>query len=306
MNTSSSVSTSCELTVIIATTCSEIRTESIWRAINSILAAEKTLKIRIIAIVNGTRFDKKLLDSLLKHPKIEVHHQAEANLPLALYNGVSLVKTDFFCFLDDDDEMLPGGLEYRVGVLKSMPEFDAVVTDGVEIEGDIERSSVGQWYHIRIDPIGSLIKKNWLASCGGTYRTERVKKSIWKDLPKYYEWTTVAFRLAKANQIYFSSKQTFLVHSTPQSLSKRPDYILTAPRALELILREVSDREISRHMKKKIASACHTAADFCLTQNRPIDAWKYHIECLVRWGGWRFLPYTRHLLLARNYKRTRT
>src|SRR5690348_6425889 len=101
------------ISVIIPTTCETRRWASLRRAIST-AASQENVSTEVIVIVNGDRVDPECFKQLRGMHNLKVVIQKEGSLPLALRYGRSLVSSPFFCFLDDDDEYLPGGLWQRL------------------------------------------------------------------------------------------------------------------------------------------------------------------------------------------------
>src|SRR5262245_55327336 len=95
------------ITVIIPTTCEKQREAQLLAAIESI-KAQSGIAAKILLVVNGSRFDAPLLAQLRERDDVCVEYREVGSLPLALEYGCTRVDTEFFCFLDDDDELLEG------------------------------------------------------------------------------------------------------------------------------------------------------------------------------------------------------
>lgn len=158
-------------TVIVPTMAIAERRASLLTAIRS--AGEQCgVSTRILVVVYGARFDRALLDLLRSREDINVVVLRDADRPGALLAGRQLVETEYLCFLDEDDEILPNGLASRVGALNERPEVAFVATDGYcRHDGKNQVGRVNP-HRVPTGPAQSMTHECWLASCGGLYRTK--------------------------------------------------------------------------------------------------------------------------------------
>ena len=119
------------VTAIIPTTCESSRGPSLRRAILSVVdqIPENGL---ILIVANGDRIDESVVRMAEGFPRTRVERLEEASVAKAQQLGRHLVTTEFFCFLDDDDEYLPGAFSMRLDELRADPSVDVVVTNGFE------------------------------------------------------------------------------------------------------------------------------------------------------------------------------
>ena len=47
------------------------------------------------------------------------------------------------------------------------------------------------------DPLRALVIENWLASCGGLFRSDRVSIDYFDGVTRHYEWTFLAYSLRR-------------------------------------------------------------------------------------------------------------
>ena len=105
------------VSVIIPTACAPERVSLLKRAIQSALTQEE-VSIELIVVVNGSIFDQKYLSTLQKDKRLTVVKIEKSGLPTACYQGRKSVTSDYFSFLDDDDEYLPYAIRDRLTILK--------------------------------------------------------------------------------------------------------------------------------------------------------------------------------------------
>lgn len=283
--------------VIIPTTCVSQRWESLQRAIASVLS-QRDAGVRVLVLVNGDRFDADRLAELRRRTDITVHYQKTGSLPLALQTGRTLVRSPFFAFLDDDDEYLEEALALRLQPLLDDPSLDFAVTSGLKNEGGADRVAIRRLDAARINahPLRSLAVENWLASCGGLFRSSRIGVDYFDGVTKFYEWTLLAYKLALDRRMVFIDRPTWRVHDSADSLSKSTEYRLAEVEVLREILALGLPADVHGELRRRIGAAHHDLSEYALTCGRRVDAWKHHLMSLSHPGGLRYLSYSRHLV----------
>jgi len=217
----------------------------------------------------------------------------EADLPSAIHKGRVAVKTDYFSFLDDDDAYLPDALASRIEALETAGA-DFAVSNGLDASGKAYISDIRA---VETDPLKALIRSNWLASCGGLYRSATISADFFANLTKYLEWTTLAFRLIMAGKkLCFVNHPGFLISDTEGSASKQRsmEAMLSAIAVFEDMFTRVPPNNRSS-LAGKGAAVYHSTSHYCLQSGDLGQAWRMHVSS-IRMGGWRYLAYTRHLL----------
>lgn len=286
------------ITAIIPTLCTSERARLLDRAIGS-LHASCRVPIKILVIVNGVKFDPVEVRRLHARTDIEVFQLSEGSAPLAAAAGRAAVRTEFFCFLDDDDELLPGALDARLGALRDEPNLDIVISGGWrEYEGNL-KPMIDGFELITIDPLLALLRSNWLASCGGLFRSASVGSEYFHDPHNYIEWTWLAYRLASNNlRVKGLSEPGFIVHETAASASKTTAYRLAHFGLYERMLKACVREDIRMLIRVRLASAAHDMSEFYLGELDLRSAWRWHLKSIGLPRGWRYLTYTFHLILA--------
>lgn len=286
------------ITVIIPTMATPERRSSLLRAIAAIRCQDRACHTTVVA--NGPRRDRQVLADLRQLDDVELLMLEEGNLVKALAAGVNAVKTEYFSVLDDDDILMPTACGRRLQYMEAHPDADALVTPGQKQYAD-ERV---EWMPGRFnanDPLASLFEYNWLTPCGGVYRRSRVGPEYFASMPRYLEWTYLAFRLVRERRVHFcmnDSEPHFTMFETSGSESQKLEYFMTMPDNL-LRMQDPSLSENIQHLlTDRVVRALHEAASRCLAGGRIGDAWRFHVRCLRHRHGVRFLPFTRHLLLA--------
>lgn len=284
-----------DVTIIIPSTCEARRSDSLFRAVSSLLAQNDHVP-RILVVANGSRIDPAVVARIGAMENVAIEYQTEGSLPNAMRYGRSRVATGYFGFLDDDDEYLPGAIQLRLTVIQTDPAVDAVVTNGYECVNGVDRRRVEFPDRVIADPLRALLSENWLASCGGLFRTERVSLDYFDGVTRYYEWTLIAYKLAATNKIRYVDEVTFRVHDSPASLSKSRAFreaeagVLTSIFSMDLPL------DVRRAIRAKIGRVHHGLAAMYRAEGNLKLALKHHWHSLGMPGGWAYLAYSRKLL----------
>ncbi len=283
------------ITVIIPTTATTQRRASLLNAIRS--AGDQSGAVTtVLVIVNGQKFDPLLFDLLLSREDIKVEALPVADLPSALLAGRVLVDTEFFCFLDDDDEILPNGLAIRLRALAEHPEVAFVATNGYYRSNGKDELVIGNINRVATDPVLAMTDNCWLTSCGGLYRTSLVDAESFASVPRFLEWTYLGLKLASTRRVIFLDRATFRVHDSQDSLSKSADYtagsIVAVKAALELSL----PPKVARRLRMRLAEAHHDIAGDYLNSNELRSAWAHHLASLAQPGGLKYLSFSRRLV----------
>ena len=173
-----------------------------------------------------------------------------------------------------------------------------VVTNGWREDKQGLRRCYRDMTEFRQDPLRSLQTENWLASCGGTYRTAKVGVEYFDGQTRYLEWTTTAYRCALELNIHFLDKPTFRICETEGSLSKSDAYGRGVVRALTVIAALDLPQDVRATILRKRCDALHDLAERYRLAGAIGAAWIWHFRCLVQRSGPRYWRYTARLLLS--------
>lgn len=287
------------LTAVVPTLALGERRDSLLAALDSILS-QRGVGARVVVVVNGTRFDRALVAGLERRAGVRVVHQPAASLPQAILTGRRHCAGALFCFLDDDDTLLPDTLARRVALARDNPQVDVVVSNGLQRPADRAGPDLpcADFAAAEADPLHALLTRNWLASCGGLYRATTVGDDVFTALPRYYEWTNVAFRLAlSGRRMLFDDAPAFVVNETPGSLSRTAAYAEAAPAMLAGLLALELPDSVRRGIEDKLCDACHVVAERHRRDGNRASALRHHLRSLrSRRGLTRYLLYTWKLL----------
>lgn len=284
--------------MIVPTTALAARRPHIWRAIDSILAQTGVRAVPTV-IVNGPARDPDLTRELVADGRLRVHVVEEGGLANALQVGRRLVDASWFAELDDDDVLLPDALASRVEALAQSDGHDCVVTNGYRREHGEDTLNIADMSMVQRDPLRAFWDRNWLLPGSYLCRTDRVGSDLFDGMPESLECSYIALRLAIGYRVTFLQSPTVIWNAhTPDSLSKSREWILSHSRAHECFLELDLPAHSRRKVLERIASDFHAASDLFLREGDWREAWRWHLRCLGRHGGYRYLPYTRKLLWA--------
>ena len=280
------------VSVIIPTLAETKRADSLFRAIDSVRSQNGVNTVPIV-VVNGQRFDPSLVERLRQLKDIKLHMASTEGLVNALVVGRRLVETPYFSFLDDDDEYLAYALCTRLGAMLAEEQTDAVVSNGYRFDGEVRSLSAQNIADARIDPFLALLDNNWLTSCGGLYRTEKINAEFFADATKYAEWTYLAFKLSLSHRIEFVDNPCYVINDTEGSLSKSVNYHAALAGIMERVLNLPLPPHARHAVREKYGSALHDLSSYHLEVNERKKALQCHLKSLCQPGGLRFLLFTR-------------
>jgi glycosyltransferase involved in cell wall biosynthesis len=285
------------VSVIIPTMAAAERACELDRALRSVEAQRGVVAVPIV-VVNGQRRDPRIVERLRGSRQLKLVEQEEGVAPKAVAAGRRSVDTEYFCVLDDDDELLPDGLAIKARSLAADPAIDVVVTGGFRRVDDQEEACLPNIEACQPDPLGALMEGNWLASCAALFRTSSFGPETFARLPRYLEWTYLAHVLAIEKRILFKNDPTFRIHAhSARSLSMSRDYVLYQPVMLGMLQKLALPGPMRRVLRRKYRATLHSVSDFELQRRHLRSAWVHHLRSLAGLAGLRYLPYTRRLLV---------
>lgn len=288
------------ISVIIPTTCETSRSGLLRRAIGSIKTQEFAGGVEILLICNGNRQDLNLLAELESYSGLRIVQLEEGNVSKARYVGVRNVRTEFYCFLDDDDELLPDCLLKRLEVMRRYTDCDVVVTNGmIHCSGiDSPLVSLELAATINSDLYGTFLRQNWFASPASMFRTKSLNLDVFDFSFKYFEWTYLLFSLLSLKKnFFFDTNITYRKYEdNPLSVSKTIEYSLAYPEFLLELKRLDLPTYVKAAIHEKYLVALNARSNIYRMQGQWLKAWQAHLSCLAQ-GGVRYFSYTRHLLL---------
>lgn len=288
----------CGISVIIGTTCEPKRRDILRRAIQSVLE-QRGVTTEVIIVVNGSRYDRDLLDELQASSGLRVDYLAEPSFPGALNHGRRLVTQPFFSILDDDDVYLPDALRTRLGALADDPSLDWVATNWYEERPGGRRLGISDPAPIWADPLFALFQKNWMGTGASLFRSATVSELGLNHVSNAYEWTQLAFNLlVEGRRMVYLDTPTMLKYEMTESLYKRVSQeILDARLSIFENMVSRAPTHVKSAIRKHQAMELHEAADYYLRAGDGRRAWRYHVRSLQEPSGARYARFTVRLLL---------
>lgn len=284
-----------KISVVTATALRPERRAGLVRIIESAACYAEAVH-EIIVVANGPHVTADSVASIASMPMVRVIRVETGSYPLARQTGFDAVRSQYACNIDDDDEFVPGALQARLDFMRTHPDVDALITNGFlgdSLEPLIDEELL---QHAERDPLGASLRGNWLANCGGTFRTATVPAEFFDPEFRYYEWTLTAIRLALASRLAFMSDRHFRYRDTAGSLSKSTSYLLAEPEVWEHADRLTRGTPDHRRVQRRLGSAYHSVADLHWRLGNRRAAWSAHLRSLRLPGGARFVTYPRHWL----------
>jgi glycosyltransferase involved in cell wall biosynthesis len=289
-------STSRDVTVIVPTQARRERAASLCAAIDSVLAQDGVSVVPLI-VVNGVQREPAIVERLLCDRRLRVVFSETVGLPAALHAGRMALDTPWFADLDDDDLLLPGALALRIDALQARPDCHTVITSGYRRSGSNDVIGTPKDLDVAADPMRALLRQNWLLPGSYLCRTADVGPEHFERMPRYLERTYLALRLTTHGSILWLDRPTVINHvDTPDSEWASRDSALGQADALRRILELELPPDVHAALRARIAQACHNASALELRAGRLGEAVRWHLRSLREPGGWRYLPYTRHIL----------
>lgn len=285
------------VTVIIPTLGRAERAQCLTTAIESAIS-QRNVVTRVIVVLNGNRVDPEVERRLRTDPAIRLIRLEPGDLPKALRTGREAVDTPYFTALDDDDLLLPGALERRVRELEDHPECAVVVTNGYCRAHGHDEILITIDQRINEDPLHALLDRNWLLPGSWLCRTDAVDATLFDDMPRFLECTYLGMRFATEYAMRWIGEPTVVYNlGSPEAESRSRAYVVGQAAALRgLLSLDLPDSARAR-LRRRIADAYHAASGRERAGGGLAAAWRWHLASLISPGGWRYLPYTRHLLL---------
>ncbi len=285
------------ITVVIASVCSDARSELLRRACESVRRMAGDLAYVIVVVANGPRVSPDVLEWLAARPDVRLIRLHSASHPLARRVGAEVADSEFIAFLDDDDEFLPDTLAPKIMQFREHSELDVLVTDGWRVvESDVSR--IFPPLEERGDDfVETMMRVGWSA-CSLTLRTRTVDLAVLDPLLRHMEWTLTALELARRYRVGYLDEPTFRYYeTTPDSLSKAPAHSLAAPEVWRRLSCSYAGTHLEHAVRRRYGAVCHDVAWLCTCNGNLREAWRLHIESVRAPGGLAYVPFSAKLLL---------
>lgn len=283
---------------IVRSTGDRTRAKLLERAVASILS-QTGIDVECIVVFNGSDYDDGLLAWTQAQRRTRTFVLDRADKALATLIGRALVRGDFFCFLDDDDQYLPGALSFRANYLAERPLVDCVATNGYYVSERRVRPVFARAERFaREGFVESLLhSRNWLASCGGMFRTSTVSAAYFTNLTRHREWTLIAYRIAADLRVEFVNRLCYRVYNLAGSQSKRSTYVDAGVDVIDAMLAWPHGARYAAALRRQKARAYRGAASYYRICHDFGKAWSAYWRAVRSPGGWRHAPYGALLML---------
>ena len=284
------------VSIIIPTLGLRERAQSLQVAIESALGQSGVCPV-VIVVLNGAGRSPEVERTLRDNRRIRLLIRESRGLPAALAAGRAMVETEWFTALDDDDWLLPGALALRVRALEQRRDCAAVVTNGYRRTGDRDELHVHAGHRVAIDPLRAMLDQNWCLPGSWMCRTATIGVELFEEMPSFLECTYLAMRLACEHPVVWRDTPTVVYRvGSPAAESLSRAYVLGQVGALRRIIALDLPEDVRRALGVRIADAYHAASDHERASGALGEAWRWHAASLLQPSGWRYLPFTRHLL----------
>lgn len=288
------------VTAIIPTLAERSRSTTLARAIESLRRAiADPTALRILVVVNGQRFDSAVVDWLHTQP-VDVIQIPHSSAPLAHLVGRQNVASEYFCFLDDDDEYLPNALEARLDRITKSEDLALVVTNGLRCGAASHAPALQDMVDIETDPLGALFRANWLTSCGALYRSSKIGVSYFENFHPYVEWTWLAFRISIDQQrLAWVNSPTFRIHETSGSASTTRSYVEAHDSLYQRMLPLAASRaDIVNILRRRLQDSASMKSVVLLRDGDLRGAWAAYGNVLRGPRPWRYGSHLFRLVAA--------
>lgn len=284
------------VTAIIPTRGNRERSDVALRAISSLQA--NTVQVRVLCVVNGNGHDGATVEAF-RAAGAEVMFNEAPSAPLAVQAGRRTVTTPYFCFLDDDDEYLPRAIDRRLARLAQAPDADFMVANGYRCVDGADEIALKELPLVERAPLHRLFEENWMPSCAGLFRTDRVGNEFFARPHPYMEWTWLAYRLALAGRrVAVLDEPTFRIHDSQRSLSKSQAYRESQEALCRRMLETLPPREIREVIQRRLQDSLASGTVDALAAGDVPTAWRLHRQVLNLPGGWHYFTHTLRIAAA--------
>lgn len=286
------------VTVIIPTLCAPKRAMELVRAIDSVNAQQGEFGVETLVTVNGPWSDPALLAKVSAMPGVQVLQIEAAGISIARLHGRRHVKTPYFLFLDDDDELYPHALEELLATFaKSDPDTALVIADAFNDYRNRRYGFDPSPEAIERDPLSTLLDQNWLIVQSALFKTELAPAHLFDLETRSNECTMIAFNFALAGmKVRVNDKALAIIHDKPDSESKTEHFITQETEVVKWMLAQPVPPAIRAKLRRKLAATHHNNSTYYLQRGMFLKSLRAHIKSLLVPGGDSYFLYTRHVV----------
>ena len=285
--------------IIVPTTCEPRRSLALRRSLTSAFSQRDTT-VTVWLVVNGPLASDELLAQIEHDFAVRTIRQVDGNVSKARYRAIVSSASEFFCFLDDDDELLPTSVSARMRAIETTPRADVAVSNGYVNDGrdrvlvDDELATL-----IATAPVHALSEVNWFPSPSPLFRRSSVDVRLFESTRRYFELTYLFYALvASGAQLRFTNTPEFRIHTdSDASASKSDAYFLALPQMLLDALRLPLDDDVKIQLKGKYVKSLHEVSQHYRRGGELRAAMRYYLMCLGC-GGFEYALGIRHIVMA--------
>lgn len=289
------------ITVIICTLGTKERENQLFRSIESILSQDHVCA-KPLVVLNGNKYSKAVYRRLTNNKNITLLKTEVAGLKTSRILGRKNVDSDYFCFLDDDDEILPDALKTRLDPFLEDSTIDVVSTNGLRQDRGIKRK-IHEKMPTHDDLAFSALTKIWLNSASALFKTASVPLSIHQQAPEMFEWTYIALKLSIDKKIILLNDITYIIHmGADQQMTNSIEYFRKEYISIDLMLCLPISKTALRTLKNKRHSTLHALAFWELQNGNYLKAWEFHLSSLTYKSFCEYILSTRHFFKPHNWK----
>lgn len=272
------------------------RSNLILEAIRSVISQEE-VSVRCYLIMNGNRFDPDLRRHLERDLNLTLLHSKDPGLRFARKVFRENISSDFFCYLDDDDILLPGALHSRVVPMLENAEIDAVLTDGWVQSVDNTISPIENFMCFPEDIRLAALSAPIICADNHLFRTSSVDWSILNAGQSNLEWLLIGAQLVLARKVVRIDQKTFVYRQgSSEQMSQSISFMESYPVAWNKIMKMNLTKEMKKIAGPKLATAYSRLAMAKMEQGEILEAWRAYLSCISSRHGLRYLPMLRSLV----------
>ena len=275
--------------------------DTIEKAVQSVLQQDYE-PVEIIVIDDGSTDDtQNVLKDYIKNKNIIYCWQVNGGPGSARNKGIDMANGDFICFLDSDDQLLPGSLSKRVYLFKKFFFLNIVISDLNRIYKDgsktlnffkkndfISKFSPAIIEHTKKEYIFSnlFIRQGIIHDPMIKTPTVMIRSEILQKVGKFREDIKIAedfdlwFRIIQFGGIGYIDEALTDWNNHEGSLTDQTDLYYTDLIRFYKTLKKYCDKTMYKHLKKKLSFLFFCHGYFFFQQQKMVEAREKIIESL--------------------------
>ena len=179
---------------------------SIAQSLKSVLSQEYD-DYEVVIVDDGSTDGSVAVVEAINDPRIRLIKQENGGPSKARNTGVKNAKGEWILFLDADDEMLPGALEFFSKKIQKYTDVDMFLGEVIVNNGKAEHLAIEYKEGVVINPFKSHVFGR-LFQCSGTtvYRKTIVEENPFDERVRRYEDLQRIFKLYRKYRLYLCHK----------------------------------------------------------------------------------------------------